>query len=371
MWSKWRNNPGRTLKRFLWTADAAEANVCRDRLCVAAEPIILGIISRKLGVRAPEDGPTETRDEDDARAAFVIAITGFIDKLQATRAGIDMGPIAKFDEYVAVAAYRACDEILRRKYPQRAKLKNRVHDLLRAERGFATWETRGGEICCGFTAWAAEGGGSAPPQSRRLRQLTADPRTFLNAVPPMEDVARMDPARLVAAILTWVGHGVPLDVLVMVLASLWNIHDRPPMSLDEPWFGFAAVPIHDPVQDSICSIEDEDEARVALERIWNDVCELRPSQRAALLLNLRDNRGAAIVAMLPVTGVARQRDIARALDLEELRLKAIWSDLPLDDLRIAELLGVSQRDVVNLRLAARRRLSRHADRYDLARIIRD
>jgi hypothetical protein len=40
------------------------------------------------------------------------------------------------------------------------------------------------------------------------------------------------------------------------------------------------------------------------------------------------------------------------------KLAEIWNDLPLDDLRIASMLGVSRQQVINFRKSARVKLSR-------------
>ncbi|HEY6546325.1 MAG TPA: helix-turn-helix domain-containing protein, partial [Vicinamibacteria bacterium] len=55
------------------------------------------------------------------------------------------------------------------------------------------------------------------------------------------------------------------------------------------------------------------------------------------------------------------RQIARALELPEIELAELWNRLPLDDHQLAERLGCSRQQVINLRSAARKRLTRRLE----------
>jgi len=76
-----------------------------------------------------------------------------------------------------------------------------------------------------------------------------------------------------------------------------------------------------------------------------------------LLLNLRDiNEGVAM--LFPLIGVATIRQIAEALATPAEEFSVLWNELPLDDAAIALRLGTTRQGVINLRKAARARLSR-------------
>jgi hypothetical protein len=62
--------------------------------------------------------------------------------------------------------------------------------------------------------------------------------------------------------------------------------------------------------------------------------------------------------LFPVTGIASVRQIAAALELTAEKFAAIWNELPLEDARIAELLGVTRQQVINARKSGRERLAR-------------
>jgi predicted DNA-binding protein (UPF0251 family) len=68
------------------------------------------------------------------------------------------------------------------------------------------------------------------------------------------------------------------------------------------------------------------------------------------------------VALLPRTGTASLRVIADALDIPLPDLARLWHTLPLDDAQIAERLGVTRQQVINLRKSARDRLARRMAR---------
>ena len=100
------------------------------------------------------------------------------------------------------------------------------------------------------------------------------------------------------------------------------------------------------------------EQRIYLQRLWAEVCQLLPRQRAAILLNLRDAQGRGIIALFPLLRIASMRQIAVALDMRSEEFANLWNDLPLEDAGIAGLLGVTRQQVINLRKSARERLAR-------------
>ena len=100
------------------------------------------------------------------------------------------------------------------------------------------------------------------------------------------------------------------------------------------------------------------ENRELAQSLWLEVQELRPSQRVALLMNLRDVKGNNAVALLLLAGIATFNEIAQAMGISAERLSEIWNDLPLADNQIAEVLRVSRQQVINLRKSARERLQR-------------
>jgi hypothetical protein len=102
----------------------------------------------------------------------------------------------------------------------------------------------------------------------------------------------------------------------------------------------------------------ETERHIYLRRLWDEISQLPPRQRAALLLNLRDESGRGVVDLWMIVGIATVEAVASVLGTTVAEFAALWSELPLDDNRIAALLGLTRQQVINLRKSARERLTR-------------
>jgi hypothetical protein len=85
------------------------------------------------------------------------------------------------------------------------------------------------------------------------------------------------------------------------------------------------------------------------------------------LLNLRDAQGRDVIALLPMTGIASIRQIAEALAMPAHEFAKLWNDLPLEDMTIAQQLGITRQQVINLRKSARERLARRMSALDAER----
>lgn len=100
------------------------------------------------------------------------------------------------------------------------------------------------------------------------------------------------------------------------------------------------------------------ESRQYLEILWKEIVELPARQREALLFNLREPTTGNVVALLVVTGISTLHELAAVLDLSHAELTELWDVLPLDDASIAERIGGTPQQVIDLREAARQRLAR-------------
>jgi RNA polymerase sigma factor (sigma-70 family) len=98
------------------------------------------------------------------------------------------------------------------------------------------------------------------------------------------------------------------------------------------------------------------EQRYDLERIWRKI-EAMPSQhRAAILLGMHSSDGSDSAGLLVFLDVTSMDALAAAIGIVELD-DSLWDELPLDDARIAQRLGVTPRKVISLRRSVRRRLT--------------
>jgi RNA polymerase sigma factor (sigma-70 family) len=320
------------LQEYVACDDPARAEALLEALVVEhASPSILKIVRYKLAFQ----GPAEAQDVDDVSSEVVVELLSKLRNVKNDAAG----SIGAFTGYAAVAAYHACHEYLRRKYPNRHRLKTRLRYLLTNEKGLGIWEDDDAEWLCGFSRWQPER--LAPVSRERLDGW----RESLGDVPRGRG---LHPADLAITIFERFAAPVPFDELVGIVAQIWGVEDLPiaPESAAR----------------ELGSADSDPGARLDLRRwmaeLWSQIRELPLGQRQALLLNLRDAGGQPAVALLPLTGIVGIRQIAEVLELPLDEFAAMWNRLPLDDLTIAERLGVNRQRVINLRKSARERLTR-------------
>jgi DNA-directed RNA polymerase specialized sigma24 family protein len=106
--------------------------------------------------------------------------------------------------------------------------------------------------------------------------------------------------------------------------------------------------------------------RETLDLLWNAIRELPLPQRRALLLHAHDSGGGSVIPLLVFTGVATFDDMAAVLNYNRTSLERLWDRLPMADLDIGNLLGITRPRVIGLRRAARERLDRARQRFGLA-----
>lgn len=322
-------------------ADGALARLFEEH----AGPIIARVVRRKLrgdGARGPAG------DAEDLRGQVTLQL---LSRLAEFRADPAARPIQNFNGYAAAAAYRACADHLRARYPQRHSLRNKLRYFLTHQAGFDLWETAEGEWLCGRRGWRDMAG----PRGERYQELREEPRRAAERALPAGDPQAAGLETLLPALLDYAGGPIELDDVVAALSEVWGLKEQPAESAREGEEGTAAVELlAAPRRD----LADELSQRLYLARLWQELMELPLRQRAALLLNLRDAQGGSAVELFVITGLASPRDIAAAVGLAPEEFAAVWNGLPLEDKAIAEMLGATRQQVINLRKCARERLAR-------------
>ncbi|HYC88175.1 MAG TPA: sigma factor [Thermoanaerobaculia bacterium] len=294
-------------------------------LAVHVRPLLARVLGRYTAVLSEADA-------EDVAATVDLRV---LEKLRRVREGPG-DAIEDFASYVAMMAYNAVNDFLRARYPRRARLKTRTRYVLAHDPRLALWTTPAGPAC-GLAAWKESPASHDASLGERVSGV-------------MRDADR--PADAIAAVLRAIGRPVLLDALVDVLADLWQIVDAPPG-------GLALV---EPAQSAQRDAGEELESRQYLRALWSEIRELRPMQRQALLLNLRDQQTVDAIQLLLVTGTATFDELASAVEMTPEELAELWNELPLDDLRIAARLQVTRQQVINLRKSARARLGRRMGR---------
>ena len=317
------------LVRFVEAPDLACAEQeLQDLVEQHALPLAEAIVARKLRAFTPGAAAFEPRDQHDVVGD---ALTTLVERLWRLREG-DGDPIVNFESYAATVVRSACAHEIRRRHPQRARLKNRLRYIFSTDRRLALW-TSGDEVVCGRAEWRGRPIDRAAEQAVGRRSIE-------------EDWLSMERDRLTRAIVDLVdGSAGPIGFEAFVAVAAARVVE-PRGVADASFMASARGPDQEKAIDQ----------RRFLAQIWEEVGRLPVRQRIALLLNLRDPRGSGILWLLPIAGVATLREVARVLEIPPGEFFELWRDIPLDDAAIAARLGCTRQQVINLRVSARKRL---------------
>jgi hypothetical protein len=329
------------LKPFLDAKTGADAASALDRLLSGPlSAVIIETVRRELA--GSFKGAEHVDDiAADVRLRILRKLMWLRDDERARAAD---SAIANIAGYASVAAERACYAFLRRQFPERTRFRNRVRYVLSRHPQIAF--EAGADAVWRASTRAAVRAAAAPGASVAFLE---DPGGWLHRA----GIDQSQPLpSLVPAVLIRLDRPIEFDRLVNALAATLGIAEAGVSR------GADRDDVRDEPADPAPAIADVLEQRESLERTWREIAELPPRQRAALLLNLRDPDGGAVLQMLPATGVVSAASIAAALDISPAELAALWPRLPLDDLAIAEQLGLTRQQVINLRKSARARLAR-------------
>ena len=322
------------------TSDEQADELLSHLITTHAEPVIKNVIRFKLRLSSYRE--SQRAEADDIHQEAVLQL---VTQLQRFRQAPDGNPIIDVRGMAAVIAHRTCARWMRRQFPERNAVKNRLHYLLTRQRGFALWQSDDKTVA-GFDSWQQQEPAKAIHKLADLEKLPTHIRSLKIAKP-------QELADAVAAIFDYAGGPVEFDDLVSTVAALQGISDHPLESLaddDEAGAELLATSDADPAWRT--------EKRMFLQRLWEELQQLPKNQRAALLLNLKDASGSGCITLFPATGIATVRQLAAALELSPDTFAEIWNDLPVEDARIAELLGLTRQQVINARKSGRERLAR-------------
>lgn len=321
------------------THPADSEKLLTELICNQADPIIGNVVRGKLRTSlSASQGSVQNQDALEVASGVRVLLVSELRHLKSNPNG---RTIENFHNYVALKAYSACADFFRQKHPNRWRLKNRLRYQLKKNTQFAVWQAEDGRWLCGFRHWAAQP--SVRASAKGLSQAA-------------EAVDSSSPEALFNAVFEKTGEPIELDQLVGIAAEAWGIKDHPARSYDDDPILGEALP------DGTAGIDAVLADRLQLARLWEEVCSLPILQRTALLLNLRDAQDGSVIAFLPYLGIASKEEIAESIAMPADQFASLWNELPLDDLTIAQMLGITRQQVINLRKTARERLARKMKR---------
>jgi len=316
-----------------------------DLVARQVAPLVMCIIKHRLHSHVGNHFGLQNPEIDDIHGMVLIKIIEHLRELKKGR----YGPTPEdFRGYVSMVAINACNEYFRQKYPEHNRLRFNLRYLLTHHAEFALWKNAEKVWLCGFRRWCG----------------TDRPRRCVVGDELVEKISRSGvacdrhgagPAGTVAFIFNAAEHPLSFDLLVRVVAELWQVKDCAVRSYD------ADPVLSDTLADTGVSPLAAIEQRVSLKCLWEELCQLPLGQRTALLLNLRDGQGRNVLTLLPVTRIATIKQISQVLEIPLDEFARMWNKLPLDDKAIAARLGATRQQVIKLRRAGRERLHRRLE----------
>jgi hypothetical protein len=347
------------------------------------DPIFKAVIRRKMGIcleslwaehiplasdgdqsRQFTVGKVRTKDRKtlDAEEAYADSMWALFSKLRAISEGDDQEVIRDLGGYAAKVAENSVHRIMRRNSPKRHWLKGAVLDVLSGRtqaQGFATWQDDGGNRFCGYTKWE----GRKPRRTRKLSEWSkSDPEkwriNFISTHLANQDPQEIPLPLLMQRVFDWFGCPLSIGDLVSSVTLLLQIEETATTS---PMLGLGSS---DTVFDALESLADptngsiEDDVLDGIENgktlrwLWNEIAELPTNQRKALLFALEPEELQAFKLVVPA------EQLAALVGLSRRDLNTLISTMPLSDNLIARHIGVTRRQIINMRQAARRRLDR-------------
>lgn len=345
-----------------------------EELLAEAEDTITGIIRKKFRVSlSASDG---RRDNEEALDLCQEVRLLLVEKLCQNEGE----PIRNVRDYAAVLTYHRCAQRRRAANPEWHSLKNRVRYFLENQPGYAVWSNDEGEFFCGFVS--LQNRRKSPQANERLEELYRERARLLPATitgKALDTLKRRDWEELFDAIFKHLESPIELDEAVSLIAEVFGVKEAREADTsanrqdDDP-------PPELPGDDQ--TPETLEIQRQFMRRLWEEICQLRPNQRIAYLLNFRDADGdlhlfiyhgvatkeqiGVAVALsdeqfmrlweaLPLSAEEQQR--LRTLNLYDEKFAALFVYIPLEDLVIARALGGERQQVINLRRLARDRLA--------------
>ncbi len=318
-------------------------------LAERASTVVAGVVGRRL---------RETRDRQETEDIRHDVLLRLMCRLRREREAPGEEPIVDLLSYAAVMAEHACYAYLRRRHPGRARLKNRIRYILLRQPEFRLSGGDGGRLIASRAAWPASEALSGTERAKAMHVAGASARV---AALEGRDPSSVTLPVLVEAVLRECRGGMEVDDLVSAVAAVLGVDDGP--EDERVGFGMATEPLPDRLVDRARMIPELLGDREYLAAAWAEIQTLPLRQRVALLLNLRDADGRDLTSLMPLLGVATFEQMAACLEMSAAALAAVWAELPIDDLRLADRLGVSRQQVINLRKSARERLARRLRRW--------
>ncbi|HQX54674.1 MAG TPA: hypothetical protein PLP07_02010 [Pyrinomonadaceae bacterium] len=323
------------LRLYAGAATGAEsAQILKVLIEDHALPVIKRVLRTKMLSAICEGSWYSERDFEDLCSQASLQM---IERLTAENY-VRNGNIEVFDigSYAAVVAFNTWHALLAERSPHWQSLKNKIR--------YATGKDSEIEKSSinGTSHVRLRTNGNYPTQldvKQIISSIEADVAGFRT----------LDLPHLIKEILTCAAGSLRLNELVSIAAGLRSVADQYEVPFETAFE--TEIALNDNLQGSM-------ETRDELRSIWLEIADLPINQRTALLYNLRDESGTEMLFVLFNSRIAKLGDLAEALGLSPQECAHILPLLPLEDKLIAERMGITAKQVSNLRKVARENLRR-------------
>ena len=219
-------NTDALLEPLLLAASDEQADTFLSQLITThVEPVIKGVIRYKLHFNSHH--AVEEAEADDIRQEVTVQLLAALQKLRQQPHAHSISDVRGL---AAVIAHRACSRWMRRQFPERHALKNRLHYLLTRQSGFALWQNENQKLMAGFAAWQGQ---KRTATKGRLKSLADDERLLAQIRLLQTGRQQTESSDILAAIFNHLGGPIEFDELISALAALLSIRDQPVESTDQ------------------------------------------------------------------------------------------------------------------------------------------
>src|SRR5215475_9734384 len=339
-----------TLLAFLRTTDSDERERLLSKLILEqAAPSVRQVLAYRLKLYIGKGGRNPANpDAEDLYHDVIAKLVNILNEFHERRENVD---IKDFRQYATRVAVNACNDYLRSKYRERTRLKDKVRDTLERHQDFDVWRSEQGETVCGFAAWRTV---MKPCLFyERVRKLDEQPELIKQEMFPRIDSQKIPLTNAIAGVFDWVGCPIELESLVNAISLLLDVKERQFEPLDEDnGLLTPAASGSSPRYDEIL------EERVALQKLWDEVCRMPANQRETFIFSFANSKGDDLLSLLFDAGVSTPSQMAEELDLSLDRLIMIWKEMPMRSVDIAVLLGVERQQVNKWRHRAMKQIEK-------------
>jgi RNA polymerase sigma factor (sigma-70 family) len=347
-----------TLRRYLESTDDAERERLLEELILEdAIPRVRKTVSYRL--RYCLGGSGSVLLHPDAEDLCHDVIARLMRHLEFVRIRRDPVGIRDFGQYAGRVAVNACNDYLRQRYPARARLKDKLRDLLERHPDFALWRSDSGyeELWCGFVA-SREMPLSTSSGDRLRRLLDGSEESPTVTQNELRHLPLVD---LVAELFRCGGGPLEFEALLGAVASLLGIRGESFLVFDEEHLSGRS---RDP--GDVVRAESSMEKQALLGRLWAALREMPQAQRAVYFFGFRDEGGDDLLSLMLEARTATPGEIAEQLGFTTVELMTVWREMPLDNAAMAALLGLSRPHINKLRFRAHQILRRHFREVSIA-----